>query len=104
VVARLQRQRNVAFDPVATAARLLYPMVDEVYRCLEEGIVGDEQDADLGLVMGIGFPPVRGGGPIGFGRTVGLKRVVGELDDLSRRVHPRFRPSDRLRRSALADG
>jgi 3-hydroxyacyl-CoA dehydrogenase/enoyl-CoA hydratase/3-hydroxybutyryl-CoA epimerase/enoyl-CoA isomerase len=42
-------------------ARLMVPMCNEVVRCLEEGIVGTPAEADMGLVLGIGFPPFRGG-------------------------------------------
>ena len=41
--------------------RLIYPMVNEAYRCLQEGLVESQDDVDLGLVMGIGFPPFTGG-------------------------------------------
>ncbi len=42
-------------------ARLMLPMVNEVARCLEEGIVATAAEADMALIMGIGFPPFRGG-------------------------------------------
>jgi 3-hydroxyacyl-CoA dehydrogenase/enoyl-CoA hydratase/3-hydroxybutyryl-CoA epimerase/enoyl-CoA isomerase len=53
------QQREFADDEII--ARLMIPMCNEVVRCLEEGIVGTPAEADLGLVMGIGFPPFRGG-------------------------------------------
>jgi len=42
-------------------ARLMVPMCNEAVRCLEEKIVGSPAEADMGLVLGIGFPPFRGG-------------------------------------------
>jgi 3-hydroxyacyl-CoA dehydrogenase/enoyl-CoA hydratase/3-hydroxybutyryl-CoA epimerase/enoyl-CoA isomerase len=42
-------------------ARCMVPMVNEVARCLEEGIVASPQEADMALIYGIGFPPFRGG-------------------------------------------
>lgn len=81
--------------------RLVYPLVDEACRCLEEGVVAGESDVDLAMVMGIGFPPFHGG-LFGFARREGLARIVTALDVLARDVHPRFRPSDALRRRALA--
>ncbi len=42
-------------------ARCMIPMVNEVARCLEEGIVASAAEADMALIMGIGFPPFRGG-------------------------------------------
>ena len=41
--------------------RMMIPMVIETARCLEEGIVATPNEADMGLIMGIGFPPFRGG-------------------------------------------
>jgi 3-hydroxyacyl-CoA dehydrogenase/enoyl-CoA hydratase/3-hydroxybutyryl-CoA epimerase/enoyl-CoA isomerase len=39
----------------------MVPMVNEVARCLEEGIVASPHEADMSLIYGIGFPPFRGG-------------------------------------------
>ena len=80
--------------------RLVYPLVDEAYRCLDDGVVAAEQDLDLGLVMGIGFPPFLGG-ITGYAKSEGLKTIVGALDELARTSDPRFRPSDGLRRRAV---
>ncbi|MEZ5964361.1 MAG: 3-hydroxyacyl-CoA dehydrogenase NAD-binding domain-containing protein [Planctomycetota bacterium] len=83
--------------------RLLYPMVDEAYRCLAEGIVGSADDLDLGLVFGIGFPPFRGG-LTGFARDEGLARIVAGLDEMARTVDPGLTASDALRQQATAAG
>ncbi len=79
--------------------RLVYPMVDEAWRCLDEGIVQSAEDLDLGLVMGIGFPPFTGG-ITRFAATEGLGTIVGALDDLAGRVDPSFAPAEALRRAA----
>ncbi len=80
--------------------RLIYPLVDEAYRCLDDGVVGAEQDLDLGLVMGIGFPPFLGG-ITGYAKSEGMKTIVSALDELARTIDARFRPSDGLRRRAV---
>ena len=36
-------------------------MLLEATRVLEEGIVREPADVDMGLILGIGFPPFRGG-------------------------------------------
>lgn len=41
--------------------RLMLPMLLEATRVLEEGIVSDIRDVDLGLIYGLGFPPFQGG-------------------------------------------
>ena len=38
-----------------------FPMLIESVRVLEEGIVREPSDVDMGLILGIGFPPFRGG-------------------------------------------
>jgi 3-hydroxyacyl-CoA dehydrogenase/enoyl-CoA hydratase/3-hydroxybutyryl-CoA epimerase len=63
-------------------------------------VVGAEQDLDLGLVMGIGFPPFLGG-ITGYAKSEGLKTIVSALDELARTIDARFRPSDGLRRRAV---
>ncbi len=42
-------------------ARMMIPMVTELCRCLDEGIVDSAMEADMALVYGLGFPPFRGG-------------------------------------------
>ncbi|GAB3515135.1 3-hydroxyacyl-CoA dehydrogenase NAD-binding domain-containing protein [Photobacterium alginatilyticum] len=40
---------------------LLLPMMFEAKRALNEGIIASEEDADLAMIYGTGFPPFRGG-------------------------------------------
>ena len=104
VLASLRGQRG---KPAREASRtellqrLIFPLVDEAYRCLDEGIVTDERDLDLGLVMGIGFPPFTGG-ITRFARTEGLSTIVQALDALARDVDVRFAPSAALRSRAAS--
>ncbi|HSB98074.1 MAG TPA: fatty acid oxidation complex subunit alpha FadB, partial [Spongiibacteraceae bacterium] len=60
LVRSLQKESR-EFSDEEIIARLMIPMCNEVVRCLEEGIVGTPAEADMGLVLGIGFPPFRGG-------------------------------------------
>ncbi|KIL02530.1 multifunctional fatty acid oxidation complex subunit alpha [Stutzerimonas stutzeri] len=41
--------------------RLMIPLCLETVRCLEDGIVASAAEADMGLVLGLGFPRFRGG-------------------------------------------
>jgi len=60
-------------------ARLMIPMVNEVVRCLEEGVVDTAAEADMGLIYGIGFPPFRGGA-IRYLETLGLDNFITMAD------------------------
>jgi len=41
--------------------RLMNAMVAEAKLCLQEGVVATEDDIDVGMIFGAGFPPFRGG-------------------------------------------
>jgi len=60
--------------------RLMIPMVNEVIRCLEEGVVDTAAEADMGLIYGIGFPPFRGGA-IRYLETLGLENFIKMADE-----------------------
>ena len=61
---------------------VLFPMIDEALRLVEEGIALREVDVDLVLVHGYGFPRHRGG-PVHYGRRLGLDRVATRLAELA---------------------
>ena len=49
------------FTPAELTDRLFLPMLIEAARALEDGIVRQPAHVDMGLILGIGFPPFRGG-------------------------------------------
>jgi 3-hydroxyacyl-CoA dehydrogenase len=63
--------------------RLMFLMVNEAARCVEEGVVGSPEDADYGMILGTGFAPFRGG-PLRFAEHFGLKETFEELERLAR--------------------
>jgi 3-hydroxyacyl-CoA dehydrogenase/enoyl-CoA hydratase/3-hydroxybutyryl-CoA epimerase len=79
--------------------RLTYLMVNEAARCLEEKVVATPEDADYGMVLGTGFPVYRGG-PLRFAESVGLKKVVTDMDGIHSRAGEKFAPCDLLRQHA----
>jgi 3-hydroxyacyl-CoA dehydrogenase/enoyl-CoA hydratase/3-hydroxybutyryl-CoA epimerase len=76
--------------------RCVYSMINEAARCLEENIVASPSEVDLGMIMGTGFPPFRGG-LLRYADAVGLKVVVSGLEGLAARYGGRFEPSTALR-------
>ncbi|MFP3915317.1 MAG: fatty acid oxidation complex subunit alpha FadJ [Actinomycetota bacterium] len=83
--------------------RISLAMINEAVRCLEEGILRSASDGDLGAVMGLGFPPFRGG-PFFWIDQVGPSQVVERLRALERRHGPRFAPAQLLVDKAEAGG
>jgi 3-hydroxyacyl-CoA dehydrogenase/enoyl-CoA hydratase/3-hydroxybutyryl-CoA epimerase len=81
--------------------RLIFPIINEAARCLEEGIVEKPEDVNLAMVFGTGFAPFRGG-PLRYAESIGYDRVVKILDRLAP-VHPRLTPSEALRRLARGE-
>src|SRR4051794_2504022 len=58
--------------------RLFLPMLVEATRALADKIVSDVRDVDLGLILGIGFPPFRGG-LFFWADTIGVPKIIEKL-------------------------
>jgi 3-hydroxyacyl-CoA dehydrogenase/enoyl-CoA hydratase/3-hydroxybutyryl-CoA epimerase/3-hydroxyacyl-CoA dehydrogenase/enoyl-CoA hydratase/3-hydroxybutyryl-CoA epimerase/enoyl-CoA isomerase len=85
-------------DDAEITDRLFLAMLLEATRVVEEGIVREPGDADMGLILGIGFPPFRGG-ILRWCDTEGAKSI---LERLGRYAHlgKRFDPTETLKRHA----
>ncbi len=79
--------------------RCLYPMVNEGAKILEEGIAIRSSDIDVVWVNGYGWPVYRGG-PMFWGETVGLAKIVARMDELREKHGDDFAVSPLLRRLA----
>ncbi len=79
--------------------RLLYIQAIETARCLEEGVITHPADADVGALLGWGFPAWTGG-PLSLIETVGLEKFVAEAERMAATHGARFAPSDWLRARA----
>ncbi|HTL71296.1 MAG TPA: 3-hydroxyacyl-CoA dehydrogenase NAD-binding domain-containing protein [Candidatus Eisenbacteria bacterium] len=77
--------------------RMLYIMINEAARCLEEKVVDSADTVDIGMMMGAGFPPFRGG-LLRWADSVGAAAVVKDLERFQKEVDAaRFEPSAYLR-------
>ncbi len=94
---RQKSSENFAADDLGN--RLVFLMVNEAARCLEEKVVSAPEDADFGMMMGTGFPGQRGG-PLRYADFVGLKKLVAEMDGLQSRAGEKFASCALLRKHA----
>ncbi len=90
--------RSAQDDGGEKANRLMFLMVNESARCLEEKVVASPEDADYGMILGTGFPIWRGG-PLRFAENFGIKKVVEEMEILAR-TNEKYVPCSLLREHA----
>ncbi len=82
--------------------RLMFPMVNEAALCLEGGIVSTPEAVDLGMIMGTGFPPFRGG-ILRWADSIGVSKIVDELEMMAAKFGARFKPSAPIRSMAKTE-
>jgi 3-hydroxyacyl-CoA dehydrogenase/enoyl-CoA hydratase/3-hydroxybutyryl-CoA epimerase len=70
-------------------------------RCFEEGVVTTPAEADVGSILGIGFPAWTGGA-LSYIDTIGVANFVAGCNELARRHGKRFRPGRDLKARAAA--
>jgi 3-hydroxyacyl-CoA dehydrogenase/enoyl-CoA hydratase/3-hydroxybutyryl-CoA epimerase len=99
--ARAKAGQHVAIPAEEMVRRCVLAMVNEAARCLQEGILRNVRDGDVGAVFGIGFPPFRGG-PFRYVDTVGVASIVRQLQELNTRHPPRFEAAELLVEMAKA--
>ncbi len=75
--------------------RCTLPMINEASRCLEEGIVATADEVDLGMIMGTGFPPFRGG-LLKYADSLGLDHIVERLKHYQKTHGERYAPAPAL--------
>jgi 3-hydroxyacyl-CoA dehydrogenase len=66
------------WSDAAIVDAMILPMIDEAARIVAEGVALRPSDVDLVEVHGYGFPRFRGG-PVQYGRSLGLSEVVARL-------------------------
>ncbi|XP_022002371.1 glyoxysomal fatty acid beta-oxidation multifunctional protein MFP-a [Helianthus annuus] len=80
---------------------VFFPVVNEACRVYAEGIAVKAADLDIAGVMGMGFPPYRGG-IMFWGDSVGSKYIYERLNEWSKLYGDFFKPCDYLaQRAAL---
>lgn len=84
------------FDRDGALNRMLLIMINEAARCLEEGVIDGPDVVDVGMIMGTGFPPFRGG-LLRYADSEGIDNVVDILNELEEQFQDgRFKPCELL--------
>ncbi|MGZ4488658.1 MAG: 3-hydroxyacyl-CoA dehydrogenase NAD-binding domain-containing protein [Nocardioides sp.] len=93
--------------------RLLFVEAIETAKCFEEDVITSAAAANIGSIMGIGFPPNTGGAaqfmtgyqdPNDQDAPIGLAAFVARADELAEKYGDRFRPTAYLRNLAETGG
>jgi enoyl-CoA hydratase/3-hydroxyacyl-CoA dehydrogenase len=95
-VAQIQDQPPISVSDSEIVEMVLYPVVNESCRVLEEGMVIRSSDIDVSSVFGYGFPAYRGG-VMKYGEQEGFKKIATKMQHWYKTYgHPLFKPSDYL--------
>jgi 3-hydroxyacyl-CoA dehydrogenase / enoyl-CoA hydratase / 3-hydroxybutyryl-CoA epimerase len=85
-----------SLDVEELKTRLLAIQALESARCVEEGVVTDMREADVGSILGFGYAPFTGG-TISYIDGMGTKAFVELCKGLTKRYGSRFKPGRLLR-------
>ena len=82
--------------------RILFVQAIETVRCLEEGVLESSRDANVGSILGIGFPRWTGGS-LQFINQYGLEKFVARANALAATYGQRFTPPALLLKKAASN-
>ena len=83
--------------------RLMFVQSVDAARCLEEEVLTDPRDGDVGSILGWGFPSYTGGA-VSYIDFVGAGKFVEECERMCATYGERFAPPVSLREMAAVDG
>jgi 3-hydroxyacyl-CoA dehydrogenase/enoyl-CoA hydratase/3-hydroxybutyryl-CoA epimerase len=89
----LNPEKRIASETLAERCVLM--MLNEAARCLDEGVIRNARDGDIGAIFGIGFSPFLGG-PFRYMDTLGIDKVVSKLNHYADAVDKKFTPAECL--------
>lgn len=83
--------------------RCALQLVNEAMRCLGDGILRSPRDGDVGAVLGLGFPPFRGG-PFRYADAIGADELLRRIEGFHQRFGKRWEPAPVLVELARSGG
>ena len=86
---RLFEKPGIAYEMQELKDRILYIQAIESARCLEEGVLRNVADANIGSIFGIGFP-AWAGGALQFINSVGVAKFAARADELAAKYGERY--------------
>lgn len=96
---RLGRKKRIVSDE-EILERMMYPMINEGAKILEEGIAARPSDIDVVWLYGYGWPIYRGG-PMFWADSVGLKHIADRLSFYAKETNdPSLEPAPLLKKLA----
>ncbi|HEX4871130.1 MAG TPA: fatty acid oxidation complex subunit alpha FadB [Nevskiaceae bacterium] len=98
LIKSVQPQGQKDFSDEEIVERHMIPMIIETVRCLDEGIVETPAEADMGLILGIGFPPHLGGA-LKYADRLGMAKI---LETCAKYAHlgKLYEPTESMRKMA----
>lgn len=82
-------------EPEEAEGRLVYVMINEAARILDDGVVDSPDALDVAMIMGTGFPPFRGG-LLRYADSLGLPRIADRLRGWAADAGARLEPAPGL--------
>jgi 3-hydroxyacyl-CoA dehydrogenase/enoyl-CoA hydratase/3-hydroxybutyryl-CoA epimerase len=93
----LNKAETTKLSDEALVHRMIYPMINEAARCLDDKIINRPKDVDLAMIFGTGFAPFRGG-LLNYADSESVNKVHDTLEKFSENCGDRFKPSVMLQK------
>jgi len=85
-----------SFDEEEVGRRLLFAMVIDSYKCLDTGVLREPKDADVGSILGLGFP-IHTGGVMSYIDYIGAEEFALYSEKLEHQYGERFQLAESLK-------
>lgn len=73
--------------------RMVLRLINEAIFCLQDEIIANPTDGDIGLMFGIGYPPFQGGPFRYLDGELGIESFVSKMQNYADKYGPQFNPA-----------